>query len=44
MNSESLKKFTRHTDLLAAGAVVLVVAMMVVPLPPLLLDLSLIHI
>jgi flagellar biosynthesis protein FlhA len=34
-----LKRLTRHTDLIAAGAVVLVVVMMVVPLPPLLLDL-----
>ncbi|HZC29676.1 MAG TPA: flagellar biosynthesis protein FlhA, partial [Gaiellaceae bacterium] len=38
MNAETLKKITKHTDLLAAGAVVLVVVMMVVPLPPLLLD------
>ena len=29
----------RHADLLAAGAVVLVVAMMIIPLPPFLLDL-----
>ena len=39
MNAASLKKLTKHTDLLAAGAVVLVVVMMVVPLPPMLLDL-----
>ena len=39
MNAEFLKKLTKHTDLLAAGAVVLVVSMMVVPLPPFLLDL-----
>jgi flagellar biosynthesis protein FlhA len=39
MNSESIKKLTKHTDLLAAGAVVLVVSMMIVPLPPMLLDL-----
>jgi flagellar biosynthesis protein FlhA len=38
MNAETLKKITKHTDLLAAGAVVLVVVMMVVPLPPFLLD------
>jgi flagellar biosynthesis protein FlhA len=38
MNAETLKKLTKHTDLLAAGAVVLVVVMMVVPLPPFLLD------
>jgi flagellar biosynthesis protein FlhA len=34
-----LKKLSKHTDLLAAGAIVLVVVMMVVPLPPFLLDL-----
>src|SRR5690349_12361281 len=39
MNSAMIKKLTKHTDLLAAGAVVLVVSMMVVPLPPFLLDL-----
>jgi flagellar biosynthesis protein FlhA len=39
MNAASLQKLTKHTDLLAAGAVVLVVVMMVVPLPPMLLDL-----
>ena len=39
MNAASLQKLTKHTDLLAAGAVVLVVVMMVVPLPPALLDL-----
>jgi flagellar biosynthesis protein FlhA len=39
MNADMIKKLTKHTDLLAAGAVVLVVAMMVVPLPPMLLDL-----
>jgi flagellar biosynthesis protein FlhA len=38
MNADFLKKLTKHTDLLAAGAVVLVVVMMVVPLPPFLLD------
>jgi flagellar biosynthesis protein FlhA len=37
MNS-SLKRVMRHSDLIAAGAVVLVVAMMIIPLPPLLLD------
>jgi flagellar biosynthesis protein FlhA len=35
-----LKKLGKQTDLLAAGAVVLVVVMMVVPLPPFLLDLA----
>jgi flagellar biosynthesis protein FlhA len=39
MNLASFQKLTKHTDLLAAGAVVLVVVMMVVPLPPMLLDL-----
>ncbi|HEX2410097.1 MAG TPA: flagellar biosynthesis protein FlhA [Solirubrobacteraceae bacterium] len=34
-----LKKASRHSDLVAAGAVVLVVAMMVIPLPPFVLDL-----
>src|SRR4051794_26455490 len=40
MNTELIKKLTKHTDLLAAGAVVLVVAMMIIPLPPFLLDLA----
>ena len=35
----SMQKLMKHTDLLAAGAVVLVVVMMIVPLPPFLLDL-----
>jgi flagellar biosynthesis protein FlhA len=35
----ALKKAMQYTDLIAAGLVVLVVVMMVVPLPPLLLDL-----
>jgi flagellar biosynthesis protein FlhA len=34
-----LKKAGRYSDLIAAGAVVLVVAMMVIPLPPFILDL-----
>ena len=34
-----LKKASRYSDLIAAGAVVLVVAMMIIPLPPFLLDL-----
>ena len=38
--NESMKKIGRHADLLAAGAVVLVVVMMVIPLPPFLLDLA----
>ena len=39
MNAAMLQKVGKHTDLLAAGAVVLVVVMMIVPLPPMLLDL-----
>src|SRR4029079_14268230 len=39
MNAASFQKLTKHTDLLAAGAVVLVVVMMAVPLPAALLDL-----
>jgi flagellar biosynthesis protein FlhA len=35
----SMQKLLKHTDLLAAGAVVLVVVMMIVPLPPFILDL-----
>jgi flagellar biosynthesis protein FlhA len=34
-----LRKASRHSDLVAAAAVVLVVAMMIIPLPPFLLDL-----
>src|SRR3954464_2786177 len=34
----SMQKMMKHTDLLAAGAVVLVVVMMIVPLPPFMLD------
>src|ERR671939_1439336 len=36
----SMQKMMKHTDLLAAGAVVLVVVMMIVPLPPALIDLA----
>src|SRR5436853_4241810 len=36
----SMQRVMKHTDLLAAGAVVMVVVMMVVPLPPFLLDLA----
>ncbi|HWJ49706.1 MAG TPA: flagellar biosynthesis protein FlhA [Solirubrobacteraceae bacterium] len=39
MNSEGVKRLLRHTDLLAAVAVVCVVTMLVVPLPAALLDL-----
>ena len=34
----SLNKLSKHTDLLAAGGVVLIVMMLIVPLPPALLD------
>src|SRR5213592_1831001 len=34
----SMQKIMKHTDLVAAGAVVLVVVMMIVPLPPFVLD------
>src|SRR5919199_1549626 len=37
--TEALKKVMKYTDLIAAGLVVLVVVMLVVPLPPFLLDL-----
>ncbi len=39
MNSEAMRRVLKHTDLLAAVAVVMVVTMLVVPLPPMLLDL-----
>jgi flagellar biosynthesis protein FlhA len=35
----TMGRLTKHTDLLAAGAVVLVVLMMIIPLPPALVDL-----
>jgi flagellar biosynthesis protein FlhA len=34
----AMQRIMKHTDLLAAGAVVLVVVMMIVPLPPFMLD------
>jgi flagellar biosynthesis protein FlhA len=37
--NNGLKQLSKYSDLLAAGAVVLVVVMMIVPLPPVLLDL-----
>ncbi|HEV7882525.1 MAG TPA: flagellar biosynthesis protein FlhA, partial [Solirubrobacteraceae bacterium] len=40
LDSPLIKKLTAHTDLLAAGGVVLIIAMLVVPLPPFLLDLA----
>ncbi len=39
MSSDRLKGLLRHSDLLAALAVVVVVTMLVVPLPPMLIDL-----
>jgi flagellar biosynthesis protein FlhA len=39
VNTPTVKRLLRHTDLLAAVAVVCVVTMLVVPLPPALLDL-----
>src|SRR3954463_6029045 len=39
MNNEFIKKIVKHTDLLGAGAVVLVVCMLIIPLPPVLIDL-----
>jgi flagellar biosynthesis protein FlhA len=35
----TMGRLTKHTDLLAAGAVVMVVMMMIIPLPPMLVDL-----
>src|ERR671929_1999784 len=34
----SMQRVMKHTDLLAAGAVVMVVVMMIIPLPPFMLD------
>src|SRR6266576_824440 len=34
----SMQRLMKHTDLLAAGAVVMVVVMMIIPLPPFMLD------
>ena len=39
MNQDTVKRLLRHTDLLAAAAVVMVVTMLVVPLPAAVLDL-----
>src|SRR5918911_1083484 len=36
----TMGRLTKHTDLVAAGAVVLVVVMMIIPLPPMLVDLG----
>jgi flagellar biosynthesis protein FlhA len=38
VNQETLKRLLKHSDLLAAVAVVVVVTMLVIPLPPVLLD------
>jgi flagellar biosynthesis protein FlhA len=35
-----IQKLTRHTDLIAAAGVVLIIAMLVIPLPPFLLDIA----
>jgi flagellar biosynthesis protein FlhA len=40
LDSPFIQKLTRHTDLLAAGGVVFIIAMLVVPLPPFLLDIA----
>jgi flagellar biosynthesis protein FlhA len=39
-NSPLIQKLTKHTDLLAAGGIVVIIAMLVVPLPPFLLDIA----
>ena len=39
MNENTIRKLLKHTDLVAAVAVVVVVTMLIVPLPPMLLDL-----
>jgi flagellar biosynthesis protein FlhA len=39
MNQDTMKKLLKHSDLLAAVGVVVVVTMLVVPLPPMILDL-----
>jgi flagellar biosynthesis protein FlhA len=40
LDNPFIQKLTRHTDLLAAAGVVLIIAMLVVPLPPFLLDIA----
>src|SRR5690606_12067138 len=37
--SDNMQRLLRHTDLIAAVAVVLIVVMMIVPLPPAIIDL-----
>ena len=39
MNTDSMRRLLRHSDLIAAVAVVVIVTMLVIPLPPALLDL-----
>src|SRR5579864_173714 len=39
MNENAIRKLLKHTDLVAAVAVVVVVTMLIVPLPSMLLDL-----
>ncbi len=39
MNQETVKKLLRHTDLLAAVGVLVIVAMLVIPLPSMIIDL-----
>ncbi len=39
MNQDAIKRLLKHTDLIAAVAVVVVVTMLIIPLPPMLLDL-----
>jgi flagellar biosynthesis protein FlhA len=39
MNQETMKKLLRHTDLLAAVGVLVIVAMLVIPLPSMIIDL-----
>jgi flagellar biosynthesis protein FlhA len=40
LNSAFIKKLTRHTDLVAAFGVVAVIAMLIIPMPPFLLDIA----
>jgi flagellar biosynthesis protein FlhA len=39
MNEQAIRRILKHTDLVAALAVVVVVTMLIIPLPPMLLDL-----
>ncbi len=40
-DSAPLKMLSKHTDLLLAGSVILILAMMIIPLPPIMLDILL---